>query len=195
MLKQVLLDLIVIDDSAESQQLIVEHFRRATTANDRVAALLALSRSASPMRRNLLEEVYKAWHGHLSGYANYLRVIASGTREDVFSMIEVERRRRTFDITQPTWCRALFLPMAVNNKMVWTERGIRWVAETVSELAAIGTTTASRLLNTFQHVRSLKPDLREKVEFALEEIVHQVPESVSPTIHCQASAYLVGRET
>jgi aminopeptidase N len=190
LLKHVLLDLIVIDDSAESQQLIIDHFRKATTANDRVAALLALSRSASPQRQRLLDEVYEAWHGHLSGYANYLRVIASGTREDVFSMIKIEKERPTFDITQPTWCRALFLPMAVNNKMVWTDPGIQWVADTVIELAAVNATTASRLLNTFQHVRSLKPGLKKKVRLALEEIVHKVRESVSPTIHSQAMAYL-----
>jgi aminopeptidase N len=93
---------------------------------------------------------------------NYLGVIASGTREDVFSMIEIEKGRLTFNIPQPSRYRALLLPMAVNNRMVWTDRGIQWVAETVSELAAIGTTTASSLLNTFQHVRSLKPNLLER---------------------------------
>jgi aminopeptidase N len=54
LLKQVLLDLIVVDDSADSQRLILDHFAAATTAQDRVAALLALSRSASTQRRALL---------------------------------------------------------------------------------------------------------------------------------------------
>jgi aminopeptidase N len=194
LLKQVLLDLITVDDSEESHRLIIKHFRRATTANDRVSALLALNRSASTQRRELLYEVYDVWHGHLSGYANYLRVIASGTRDDVFPMIKIERERPTFDVTQPTWCRALYLPMAVNNKMVWMDRGIQWVAETVIELAALNTTTASRILNTFQHVRSLKPGLKQKVRAALEEIAHQVPEGVSPTIHGQAGAYLISAD-
>ena len=58
------------------------------------------------------------------------------------------------------------------------------------ELAAINATTASRLLNTFQHVRRLKPGLQEKVKMALEEVLRQVPETVSPTIHRQAKAYV-----
>lgn len=190
LLKHVVLDLIAIDDSAESHQLILDHFRRATTANDRVTALLALNRSSSPHRREVLEQVYAAWHGHLTGYANYLRIVASGTCRDVFSMIAAEKNRPTFDITQPTWCRALFLPMAVNNKMVWTDQGIQWVTETVIELSPINATTASRLLNTFQHVASLKPTLQEKVRLALEEIVQRVPASLNPTIHGQATAYL-----
>jgi aminopeptidase N len=190
MLKNVLLDLIVIDDNPDSHCLIMEHFDAATTATDRVAALMALNRSSSPGCRSILERVYEQWSPHLSAYANYLRIVSSGTREDVFEMIEKEKQRRTFNITQPTWCRALFLPMATNNKMVWTDRGIEWVAATVIELAPINATTASRLLNTFQHVKQLKPHLREKALIALAHIVRQVPKEVCPTIHGQASAYL-----
>jgi len=193
MLKQVLLDLAVVDDSQESHQVIVRHYRRATTANDRVGGLAALSRSSSPERRPLLEEAYRSWHGHLSGYANYLRVVAGGTREDVFAMIEEEKRRPTFDINQPTWCRSLLLPMAANNKMLWTDHGIAWLADQVIELAPINATTASRLLNAFQHVHRMRIDLKEKVMVSLERIVDRVPESVCPTIFGQASAYL-GRE-
>jgi aminopeptidase N len=192
LLKNVLLEVIAIDDSAESHGIILDHYRKASTASDRVAALAALNRSSCAERRTVLERVYKAWHEHLSGYANYLRIVAGGTQEDVFAMIEREKERPTFDITQPTWCRALFLPMAANNQMVWTDRGIQWVAGSVIELAVVNPTTASRLLNTFQHVRSLKPNLRDRVKPALEKIVRETPENVSPTIHRQASAYLGG---
>lgn len=190
LLKQVLLDLITVDDSPESHQLILEHFRRATMANDRVAALLALNRSSSPARRPLMEEVYKNWVGHLSGYANYLRVVSSGTCDDVFDRIAQERSRPTFDVNIPTWSRALFLPMAANNKMVWTDRGIQWLVATVIELAPVNATTTSRLLNTFQHVNRLKPELRQKVTASLERILQEVSETASPTIYGQARAYL-----
>jgi len=192
MLKHVLLDLIVSDDSADSHRLIVDHFRAATTANDRVAALTALNRSSSPERRPLLEEVYRSWHTHLSGYANYLRIISGGTRPDVFDMIETEKRRPSFQITQPTWCRALFVTMAANNKMIWTDHGIRRLADAVVEVAPVNATTASRMLNTFQHVHKLKQELRAKVVPALEHIVGSVSERVSPTVHGQAEAYLRG---
>ncbi|OGW41259.1 MAG: peptidase M1, partial [Nitrospirae bacterium RBG_13_39_12] len=193
MLKNVLLDLVTVDDSTESHQLTLEHFYAATTATDRVGALLALNRSSAPLRRNILEDVYKRWHKHLSGYTNYLRVIASGTGKDVFDMIEDEKKRPGFDITNPTWCRALFLPMAINNKMVWTDRGIRWITDTVIDLAPVNAITASRLLNTFQHVHKLKPELCEKVEASLERITKDVPGVVNPAIYGQANAYLEGK--
>lgn len=192
MLKQVLLDGIAIDDTDDSHRLILDCYRSASTATERVGALLALNRSSSESRREVLEEAYDAWHGHLSGYANYLRVVASGTREDVFEMISAEKNRPGFDITQPTWCRALFQSMAFNNKMVWTDRGIQWVCHSVVDLAPVNTTNASRLLNTFQHVKKLKPRLREKVTAALEAIVQNVSEDQNPVIYGQASAYLAG---
>jgi aminopeptidase N len=192
MLKAVLLDLIVIDDAVESHELILDHYRKASTATDRVAALAALNRSSSPQRRKVLEEAYEQWHTHLSGYANYLRVVSSGTCRDIFEMIEREKSRPGFDITQPTWSRALFLPMAVNNKMVWTNKGIGWVADTVIELAPLNATTTGRLLNTFQQVRKLKPELREKVTAALRRIVQHVSKENCPAVYGQAEAYLKG---
>ncbi|MGV8073248.1 MAG: DUF3458 domain-containing protein [Syntrophobacteraceae bacterium] len=194
MLKQVLLDLIVIDDSLESHRIILDHYRSATTATDRVSALTALNRSSSPSRIAILDEVYLQWHTHLSGYANYLRIVSSGTQPDVFEMIERERRRPSFDVAQPTWCRALFLPMAANNKMIWTDQGVRRLTDTIIELAPINATTTSRMLNTFQHVQRLKPQLKEKVMSALESIVRGVPDSAGPTIHGQAAAYLRGTD-
>ncbi len=190
MLKNTLLDLIAIDDEPDSHCRILSHLDAATTATDRVAALLALNRSSAPERRSTLEKYYEAWHPHLSAYANYLRVISSGTGEDVFDMIEAEKKRPSFVITQPTWCRALFLSMAVNSKKVWTDRGIRWAADSVIELATLSPLTASRFLNVFQHARRLKPVLREKVLDALEQIRAKVTPDISPTIHGQAKAYL-----
>jgi len=107
-------------------------------------------------------------------------------------MIEAEKNRPGFDIRQPTWSRALFMSMAVNNKMVWTGQGIRWVADTVIELAPINATTTGRLLNTFQHINSLKPHLQEMVRDALERIVRSISKTECPAVHGQASAYLDG---
>ena len=105
-------------------------------------------------------------------------------------MIEREKGRPGFDITQPTWSRALFLPMASNNKIVWTDRGINWLADTVIELAPINATTTGRLLNTFQHVGKLRSPLKAKVRAALERIVQHVSEERCPSVYGQARVYL-----
>jgi aminopeptidase N len=189
-LKNSLLELIARDDSNDSHGLILNHYKSATTAGDRVAALAALNRSSAPQRLEILEQAYQAWNAHLSGYANYLRVVGAGTREDVFDMINAEKRRPTFDINQPTWVRALYFSMAMNNKMIWTDQGIDWLTGSLIELASINGYVASRLLNTFQQVRNLKPDLQVKVRAALKTIADEVPDEVSPVVHAQAVGYL-----
>ncbi len=190
LLKGVLLELIAADDSPESHHLILDHYHAATAANDRVTALLLLNRSSAAERLPILEMAYEQWHRHLSGYANYLRVVSGGTCDDVFDMIEKEKGRSSFDITQPTWTRALFLPMATNTRMLWTDHGIRWLADKVIELAPVNTTTSSRMLNAFQHVGKLRAPLKEWGITALEKILAAVPDSVSPTIHAQSRSYL-----
>ncbi len=190
MLKNILLELINAEDTTESHVAILDHFRRATTANDRISALVALNRSSAPERLQILEEAYGQMKSNISGYANYLRVIAGGTREDVFEQIERERNRPTFQITQPTRCRALFLTMANNNAMIWNERGINWIADRVIELARINYTNAGRMLNSFQHVRKMKRDLQGLVFAALKRVVNEVPDQISPAIHRQAKSYL-----
>lgn len=189
-LKHVLLDLIAADDSPESHRLILDHYHAATTAQDRVSALLALNRSSAVERRTVLEETYRAWHPHLSGYANYLRVVSAGTCDDVFDMIREEKQRPTFDSNQPTWSRAIHLSMAMNNKMVWTDRGIKWVADTVIELSRINFVTGIRLLNVFQHAARLRPDVQPLVLAALERLVTEISEDECPTLHRQAKGYL-----
>ena len=189
-LKSVLLDLLTVKDTPESRRIILEHLRRATIANDKVSALVALNRSSAPERLDILEETYEKWHSTITGYANYLRVIGSGTCPDVFDQIERERARKTFQVTQPTWCRALFLTMATNNEIIWSERGVGWIADLVIELAPVNYTNGARLLNTFQHVRKMKPDLQSLVLAALERVVENVSDSTSPAVHRQARAYL-----
>ncbi len=51
-------------------------------------------------------------------------------------------------------------------------------------------TNAGRMLNSFQHVRKMKPDLQLLVSAALKRIVDEVPDRISPAIHRQAKAYL-----
>jgi aminopeptidase N len=190
LLKNTLLGLVAVEDAPRCHRIILDHLKWATTAEDRVCALTALNRSSAPQRREILERIYEEWHGHISGYANYLRIVSSGTCDDVFDMIAREETRPSFEISNPTLLRALFLPMASNTRMVWTDRGIRWVRDTVIKLAAINDYAASRLLNVFQHCRNLRPALREPVSSALERIADRVPEDVSPTVHRQALGYL-----
>lgn len=190
LLKGTLLELIASVDSVASHKAILEQWREAATAQDRVTALVWLNRSSAACRDEVLAEAYRGWHKHLSGYANYLRVVSTGWRPDVFEMIEREQARESFDITNPTWCRSLFVPMAANTRMLWTERGVPWLAGKIIQLARVNTTTASRMLNAFQQAARLREPWRALVAAELARIQAEVSAEANPTIHGQASAYL-----
>ena len=153
---------------------------------------MALNRSSAAQRIDILEEIYRAWLGHLSGYANYLRVIGRGTQPDVFDVVAAEKSRRTFDIRNPTWSRALLLTFATNNKVIWTDKGINWLTRTIIELVRINPYTTGRLLNAFQHAARLREPLKSRVVSALERIVREVPKETCATIFNQAKSYLAG---
>lgn len=189
-LKAILLQLITVDDTAASHEFLIHQYRTATNANDRFAALVALNRSSAPLRREILEQVFRLWHREPSGYANYLKIVGSGSQDDFFTMIAEERRRPQFDLNHPTLCRSLLVTAAANTKMIWTAAGISWVGAAVIELAPVNGTTAGRLLNTFQHVARLKPDLRRRVTAVLETIAAEVNSAASPTIAGQVRSYL-----
>ncbi len=190
MLKSVLLGLIAIENTPESHSIIIDHYKKATTATDRISALLALNRSSYPGRREILEGVYRKWHVHPGGYANYLRIVGAGTNDDVWDMIEREKKRKTMDIEHPTLARALMMSMTYNTKMVWTRKGMQWLRNQIIEFSEINTTLATRMLSNFQLVKKTRPEIRKEIVNHLKFIVKECKNN--PAVHGQASAYLAG---
>jgi aminopeptidase N len=193
-LKAVVLRTLTEADTPEVHRLAEAHWRRAWNITDRLAALQCINLSGCPNRPERLEEAYWEWKDHLSAYAGYLQVVGSGTREDVFDRIEVESRRPTFRIEHPTHSRALFAPMATNNKVLWTERGLRWMADTVIRLAPINDNAALRLVNAFQQVRDMGPTLKPGVIRSLQAMKEGVAPSAAPSVAGRIAAYLTGAD-
>jgi aminopeptidase N len=192
-LKAVLLRLLIEANTPEVHKLAAEHFHRAWNITDKLSALRCINISEHPDRKDLLAEGYELWKDHLSAYSSYLNIVASGTHEDVFDMITAEEHRPSFKLEHPTHSRSLYLPMAGNNKMLWTNRGINWVAKKVAALAKINENTAIRLLACFQQVNGLADDLKPKVLTALEKMLHGVNEADSPSVAGRIKTYLEGK--
>ncbi|MGC8659107.1 MAG: aminopeptidase N C-terminal domain-containing protein, partial [Desulfomonilaceae bacterium] len=189
-LKQTLLELIAIDDTPASHEIIRGHYWNAKSATDKIGALVAMNRSSMSERIDTMEKTYRDWVGHITAYANYLRIISSGWNNDLFEMIGREAKRPSFDITNPTWARALFLTMAGNSKKIWTQEGIDWATRVIIELASVNTYVASKLLNVFQDFKRMRPDMKPLVGAALKTVINEATEDVCPTVHRQALSYL-----
>jgi len=191
-LKAVLLRVLVEANTPQVYQIAEDHFRQAWNITDKMSALSCINLSDHPRRRAILDEAYEMWKDHLSPYASYLGIVAGGVHDDVFDMIVAEAGRPTFRPQHPTHSRALFVSMAGNNKMLWTDRGIAWMAETITGLAAVNENTANHLLGALQQVSKLATDLRPKVITALKTMKKAVDPEKYPSTAGRIATYLRG---
>lgn len=191
-LKAILLRAIVEADTAEAHRIAEQHHGAAWNLSDRVSALHAINISSHPRRREILAAAYEEWKDRLVPYTNYLRVVGAGTQDDVFDMIGEEEKKDTFKTTHPGHVRALYLPMTANNKMLWTDRGIDWLAETAIRVASANENTAVRLVGAFRQVARLADDLRPRVVAALETMRDGINEITAPSVAGRICTYLQG---
>jgi aminopeptidase N len=189
-LKAVLLRTIIEMDTPEVQKIAEDHFREAWNMSDRVSALHCINLSSHPRRTALLDEALEFWKGNISAYSSYLAVIGAGVKDDVFDRMAVEEERPLFKPDHPGHSRSLYLPMGGNNRMLWTERGIRWMTDTVLKLSVVNENTAIRLLASFQLVHKLDYDLKPQVLRALEQMAEKVNSAVSPSVAGRIATYL-----
>ncbi len=179
-------------DTPETQELAEAHLNNAWNITDKISALGCIQASSHPNRLEILERVFESWKGHLNGYSSYLAVIASGTHDDVFDQIAKEEARPCFDINHPNHARALFLAMTANNRMLWTEHGQTWLAQTVAKLAAVNDFTASRMLGCLGLVANMPDDLKPRVIITLTEVQQALDPAKAPMTSSRADVFLKG---
>lgn len=194
-LKAVLLRAISFAETEHAWTLAEQHFHAAWHISDRLNALECLVAAGHPRRQDLLEEAYGMWHDKLAAYSSYLSIIGTSPHGDLFDSIRREEARPTFQIEHPNHSRSLYLPVASNNKMLWTLAGIRWLTVTVLRLSRINENTAIRLLACLQQARDLGDDLKPIVVAALKEMAQEVKKSQAPSVAGRIAAYLESAES
>jgi aminopeptidase N len=189
-LKALLLRTIVEAGTPAVWKLAEDHFEKAWHISDRIAALNCINMTDSPNRLARLADGYTSWKDHLSAYTAYLQIVSSGIHDDIFGMIATEEQRPEFNIQHPTHNRALYLPMAANNKMLWTDRGIAWLTETVTRLATINENSSIRMLSCYQLVQKMPADMKAKVLDSLRTLKTRIKKDDAPSVHGRIAAYL-----
>lgn len=84
-------DFVNIGDTPAVHEVLLSHLHQARTATERFRLLVALNRSSWIGRLELLQQTYQPWCGDVTGYANYLKVVASGTHADLRHRVEMEK--------------------------------------------------------------------------------------------------------
>jgi aminopeptidase N len=191
-LKSVVLRVIVEANTANTHAVAEEHFNKAWNITDKLSTLGCIHVSEHPRRRDLMLDGFAMWKDHHAAYTSYLLLVGSGTHDDVFEMLAAEENRPQFNLQHPGHTRALYVPMALNNKMVWTDAGIRWVVDTVRKLTPVNEYCTLQVLACFQQVHNLANDLRPKVIEALREMDQATDATAFPSVSGRIRAYLQG---
>ena len=189
-LKAVLLRALIEADNAAAWDVAESHLRKARNFSDRAAALGCIDLSMHPRRREILDEAFALWKDHLNGYTAWLALIGAGRHDDVFERLAAAEARPEFRLEHPGHSRALFLPITANNKLLWTDRGLQWVADAAARLAPVNEYTAARMLACFGQVRQLGTDLKPRVLAALESVRSRIDREAVPTVAGRLDAYL-----
>lgn len=189
-LKAVILRTIVESDTPASHKLAEDHFHTAWHISDKGSALECIRESSHPGGRSLLTEAFEMWKDHLSAYITYLSLVGTGKDPEAFDLMDEEARRSTFHIDHPSHTRALYVPMTSNNGLLWTPRGIEWVADTVLMLAPVNENIAIRLVSCFQLVEKLGEDLRPMVRQALRKVLNKLDSNACPALAGRVRSFL-----
>ena len=193
-LKAILLRAIVAADTTAAHELAEAHFRRAWHISDRQAALACINLSSHPAREALMREARTLWQPHLAAFMGYLSIVGSSPHDDVFACLAAEEAQPEFLLEHPSHNRALFMPMASNNKMLWTSRGIDWLRDTVIRLGPVNENSALHVLASCRLVDGMSEELRTPVLEAMRAMQNAVDAEAAPSLRGRIDAYLKGAD-
>lgn len=191
-LKNTILRILTELDSADIHKIAEDHLKMAWNMSDKTAALMSIQLSSNPQRKAILETMFNTWKDHLNGYTAYLAVIASGIQPDVFDQIADEENRECFSIQHPSHSRALFMPMCSNNRMLWTDDGQNWLAESIVKLSEINDYTAARMAGCLQMAGRMPELLKLRVIQTLQETKNGINPKKAPAAAGRIDAFLKG---
>ena len=189
-LKNAFFQLLAGLDTLAAHISLEERLDASSNITDRLNALTALWQSNHPERHSLLAREGESLRQTLGGYLGYLQVVGQSPREEVFDAVAAEERRASFSLSHPGLSRSLYVPLSLNNAQVWTERGLRWLTDTVIKLAPVSEFTTLRLIAPCQAYPAFAPDLRAAVEAALREMLAFTRQRRCPSVTGRLEAYL-----
>jgi aminopeptidase N len=194
-LKAALLRVLAEAGTAEAHRLAEEHFAKAWNMTDQLSALAAVQLSGHPRQAAIFDEAYGRWKDKLSAYTGYLATLGASARgPEVLELIRKEAARPGFRIEHPSHSRSLFLPVAGNNGVLWTEAGLAWAVETVTRLAPVSEYVAMHLLASFQLFKQFEPELQKRARAALLAMRGALDADKTPALCGRLDVYLAAAE-
>ena len=189
-LRASLLRLLAALDTQDAWDALEAFLEKAEQFTDRINALGSLWESSSPRAALRLAQCRGEFAGRASSYLGYLSLLGSAPREEAFEAVAREAESPEFSEAHPGLCRALFCPLAENDDLVWTERGLAWLEEVCVRLAPVNEYTTLRILSVCQNHKDFAPGLKDAVRAALSRIRERLSGAACPWFKSTLETYL-----
>jgi aminopeptidase N len=172
-LKFVVLKIITTANAPKAYMIAEEHFNAATDITDKLNALTCINMSMHPDKESLIEQAYKLYVNSSSGYRQFLAAVAASNGEEL-KLLKHEEQRPSFDPAHPGHISGLFLAAVSNNRLIWTDEGLKWMKKKIVQTAEKNEYLANRMVGIFRFVSKMKPELKDEVTQTLEEVLQQL---------------------
>jgi aminopeptidase N len=159
---------------ADGSGLARAQFDAATNMTDSLAALSVLAASDGPHRAAALDAFYRRWRTDALVLDKWFSIQATSPLPGTLDAVAVLRRHPDFDLANPNRVRALVGAFSAGNQVRFHDpsgAGYRFLADTVIELDASNSQTASRLAGPLGNWRRQDVRRRALMRAELERIL------------------------
>ncbi len=144
-------------DSEKIHSLILKQFREANNQTDKLVAFSLYLDSSAKDRLKIMEEFEKESIGNPVQWEQFLSIVARGDSEDTLEQVKRIKKSEHFNITQSNDQRALLVSFIMNKrKSLLKKDGLKFVKETIIELAKLNEYTANHALSVFEELNYMK---------------------------------------
>jgi aminopeptidase N len=173
-LKSRVLEFITLSDEPADLELAHRQLREAKNMTDELGALSALNRTASPVRRQALDEFYAKWKDESLVMNKWFTLQAVAPIVNALDEVKRLSELPIFDKNNPNKIYSLYVAFTKFNHVRFHDKGgkpYRMIADQVLEIDSRNPQVASRLMGAFSQWKCFDQDRQKLMKAELERIL------------------------
>lgn len=191
--KNACLEILATLDTREVHELLLDQFREATAATDRLTAFRLLLESGAPERREVLATFRADSAKRPVAWESFLATVAGSDADDLVSILRGIESSPAFSIEQADHQRALYGRFALNRKRsLETGEGRAYLADILGKLAPVNEYSTVRALDAFAFIDAMEPCHRVPAVGVLADLLASLDAGAYPAVYNNARRFLLG---
>ena len=171
-------------DTPTVHDMIREQFETAQNATDKLSAFSYYLNSSAPDRIELMQAFQKEAEQNPVSWEAFLRVIGSGSSNDVFDLVRQIESSDSFRIEQANDQRALYGSFAMNRKKsLQTEEGRQLLGDIVLKLAEVNEYSTVGILNVLANIDKMEDEYHMPLVGMMVDFLNRFDKDRTPSVY------------